>query len=143
MDIFYYPSIAPLNQLRLQGINCAGFINLLIHYSGKEIPPSTQTDIPRGGTGHWYHILSHNNVHQPNLSYPIGTLPFRKYRCIVDQGHMAVVISEINEVIHAYTYNTVPPGGVGITPIVNHLMTSDYYDFTIAQEHWILNQEIS
>jgi len=53
------------------------------------------------------------------------------------------VIREREEIIHAYTYNTLPPGGVGITPIINHLMTSDHYDFIITPGRWIINQEIS
>ena len=136
-DMFYCNSIPSIDTMKTKGINCAGFINLLMLYSGKTIPISEDPDIPRGGTGFWFIEFTKQNVlHEKEDSkiYPIGTLLFRSYKNIEDQGHFAVVIGE-NKIIHAYADDDL--GKVGITDMVNSFAPLDYYEYVIYPNDWL------
>ena len=146
-DVFYCDSIPPIEELRSNGINCAGFINLLMLYSGKSIPESQNIALPRGGTGHWFQEFSARK----SLSsycysyYPVGTLLFRHYRNLIDQGHFAVIYKSNPDpnkvqIIHAYSGGVRggASGKVGITPLVNSVATKGYYDYAILPPDWIL-----
>ena len=61
-DMFYCNSIPSIDTMKIKGINCAGFINLLMLFSGKTIPQSKEPDIPRGGTGFWFIEFTYTNV---------------------------------------------------------------------------------
>ena len=136
-DMFYCDSIPSIEIMKTKGINCAGFINLLMLYSGKQIPQSEDMDIPRGGTGFWFIEFRKQQVLKKKIhtkQYPIGTLLFRTYKDLEDQGHFAVVIGE-NKIIHAYADEEC--GKVGITDMVNSVAPLDYYEYTIYPKDWL------
>ena len=56
-DIFYCDEIPSMKKLREKGINCAGLINVMRMYSGREIPAQNDELIVRGGTRFWYNYF--------------------------------------------------------------------------------------
>jgi cell wall-associated NlpC family hydrolase len=136
-DMFYCNSIPSIDTMKIKGINCAGFINLLMLFSGKTIPQSKEPDIPRGGTGFWFIEFTYTNVlykKDHTKIYPNGTLLFRSYKNIEDQGHLAVVIGE-NKIIHSYAEEEL--GKVGITDMVNSYAPLDYYEYIVYPTDWL------
>jgi len=109
---FYYnfdkSKIKNLNNsfLRENGINCAGFVNLICTFSDKNHPQIG------GGTDGWFRELKENNkLHsiESNKNYPFGTLLLRNYNNEGDQGHLAIKyddkILENSKIIHCYSNN--------------------------------------
>ena len=133
-DMFYCDKIPSLETLHKKGINCAGFINLVILHSGKTI--NHNHIVPRGGTGFWFVEFTERKVLQKidyTKTYPIGTLLFRTYKDVKDQGHFAVIYDNLNnKIIHAYAGH-----GVGITDMVNEYAPIDYYEYIVEPTDWL------
>ena len=142
-DLFYCNGIPSIEILNRDGINCAGFVNILRQYSGLSIPES---NVYRGGTRFWYNYFSENtklNKFDPEESYPNGTLLLRDYRNIEDQGHLSVIIDANltdtleGTIIHAYADLDV--GEVGLTKLrySHYYIDSGYYEYAILPEDWL------
>jgi len=140
-DVFNCDNIPDLDSLKLNGINCAGFINILIQYSGKSIPKSFVQSIPRGGTGFWLIYFIKNRVLKKidyKQKYAIGTLLFRTYNNIDDQGHLAIIVenSKLNsKIIHAYAEEY--GGQVGISDMITDNTPKNYYEFIVYPKDWL------
>lgn len=103
---FYYEN-APcpsLDIINIEGINCAGFINLVARDSNVDLP------LEGGGTDGWFKKLSKENKLEKidvNKVYPKYTLLLRDYTNENDQGHLAFTYNEniLNEskIVHAYS----------------------------------------
>ena len=92
--------------LQENGINCAGFINLVCLFSNKKHP------LKGGGTDGWFSCLKdQNKLHEIdiNKAYPFGTLLLRNYSNEKDQGHLAIKydnkVLENSKIIHCYSNN--------------------------------------
>ena len=128
-DIFYCNIIPDKVKIHQQGINCAGFVNILRQYSGLKIPENKWilSGVPTGGTRFWFNYfnsLSKLQYFDYNTMYPIGTLFLRDYKDTIDQGHLAVLYKYnlgapdkllFADIIHSYYMGTVENGGVGIS----------------------------
>lgn len=155
-DIFYCDEIPSMKKLREKGINCAGLINVMRMYSGREIPAQNDELIVRGGTRFWYNYfdkLGKLELFDYEKSYPLGTLLLRDYKNIIDQGHMAVICEHSKEypkkilygsIIHAYVgHEDGKTGRVGITNLgsSHFCLTSKedkgYYEYAILPEDWL------
>lgn len=120
--------VPPLDLVKKESMNCAGFINLLCRLQGAPIPGVAEQSYSAGGTGDWYLYLKDNLLpFDPNVVYPAGTLFLRRYRDEEDQGHLAVSLGD-GTVLHSWTTQ-----GVAIDTIF-----PDYYEFTCKPEDWIL-----
>ena len=110
-----------------------------------------------GGIGAWWRFFK--DVAEPfdyKKKYPAGTFIIRKYRNIVDQGHVAIVYDEnpkgvlFSKVVHCFTdldYDEQTcklPQGPGIA-IDNNIGYSHfyydsipgYYDYAILPKDWL------
>lgn len=124
------------------GVNCAGFINLLVLKNGGSIPHE-------GGTGAWFHYLKNKKVLEPfdyRKKYELGTLFLRKYRDVNDQGHVAVLYKnqkdDIGSLYGEIIYSA-PVNGVEIEPLgCNHFCSArnGYYEFVVKPENWLLTK---
>lgn len=147
-ETFYVNGLPSKRELKTKGINCAGLINMLRQFYGNNLPEIYNPDLVKGGTGYWYQYLKSKQVLQPvdiDQKYQIGTLLFRYYRDIHDQGHMAVICHQDTNyldswIIHSY-YNDQYDNGVGIHQVVDSHwylgIQSGYYDFTVAPADWL------
>ena len=147
---FYVKQIPSLEYIKKNGINCAGFINLLRQKSGLTIPGKEHKY--KGGTDSWYKYFEENNklkTFDYRENYPIGTLFGRKYRGINDQGHLAVLY-EIdkdglwlnNKIIHSY-YEKKNKGKVGITTLgySHYSKENGYYEYAVLPEDWLFEKK--
>lgn len=151
-DLFYYDDPKTLSFIKKNGVNCAGFVNLLMHNAGVKLPPSKNKY--RGGTGFWYNYFKKNNKLKPfdyTKDYDIGTLVLRKYRNVKDQGHFVVFHSKYKKnpkmilygnIIHSYWDDDEDKGLVGITNFgKSHFWGSDddvgYYEYIIEPKDWL------
>ena len=143
-DPFYYDDPKNINFYKKYGINCASFINILLHKIGVKLPPSNNKY--KGGTDFWYNYFDANNKLKPfeyTTNYDIGTLFLRKYRDVDDQGHFSVFYSKYDKnpnmtlygnIIHAYAY-----GGVGVTNLGQSHFLDDvgYYEYIVESNDWL------
>jgi hypothetical protein len=91
-----------------------------------------------GGTDAWGKFLApYFTPFDPTVTYEDGTLLFRPYKDLEDQGHIALIIGE--KIYHSYFYVWEPRGtnltrdpGVSHTPI-----ESNYYTFTAPPSAWL------
>ena len=137
----------PLYQIKSNGLNCAGFINLLCRYQGLEVPGVKEGLWNAGGTSLWFHTLQKEGRlkrFEPTQHYPEGTLLLRGYTSVFDQGHLAITMG-MNRIAHCYpddpnpVPNTLVKPGVLIEPL-NLSMAwgfDGYYTHTVAPEDWI------
>ena len=73
----------PIEEVKKNGLNCAGLANLYLRASG--ICP------PQGGTiSYWDRYGTKSNVFNVSKDYKAGTIIGRKYRDGRDQGHLAI-----------------------------------------------------
>jgi hypothetical protein len=82
--------------------------------------------------------------------YPIGTILYRKYRDVKDQGHFAVLHSYhkkhpdkllYGNIIHAYAYDKYS-GRVGVTQLGyshfhNYNLSEGYYEYVVLPKDWL------
>ena len=145
---FYVNGIPDIEYIKKNGINCAGFINLLRLKSGKDVPGNGDF---KGGTFSWFNYFQDKKfleVFDYRIRYPIGTLLLRKYRSIYDQGHLAVLyeldennIWLNNKIIHSYYDENNGNGRVGISKLGDShwCIPEGYYEYIVLPENWILN----
>jgi hypothetical protein len=138
----------PLDQIRANGLNSAGFINLVRRYQGLEIPGVKENRWNAGGTYLWFRYLEQRNLLKPfelSKCYPPGTLLIRDYVSVFDQGHVVISMG-MNRIAHCYPDDPTPVAktlvepGVRIEPL-NLSMNwgfNGYYTHTVAPEDWIL-----
>lgn len=91
---FYCKRIPPIEEIKANGCNCAGLINLLHLSRGLSVPGVTEGEYYAGGTYLWFEYLDAKSLLEPvsmDKKYPAGSLLLRKYRSPKDQGHLAVV----------------------------------------------------
>lgn len=134
--------------------NCAGFVNLMLRYAGKQLPYHQYTGT--GGTHAYWHFYNHkgvlelfdiNRAHE----YPTGTLIMRKYRSITDQGHVAVLVNDETTnkqmVLHSITLLEFMNNsqqdreknlGVNMKYTLEESHDGYYYDVIIRPENWLV-----
>lgn len=92
-----------IEYIKREGINCAGFINLVRLYLGLSVPGVTvrkgkvHKAIFAGGTRAWFNYLSKHKRLEPfdlHTCYPKGTLLIRDYINKNDQGHVAIITTD-------------------------------------------------
>ena len=139
-NIFYVNWFPSREIIEKRGVNCAGLINLVRQSIGRSIrePVGEIGRLYPGGTGYWYELLKHDGVLEKYMEgekYPIGTLFLRTYRNEMDQGHVAIMYNERNQIIHSFCespeFNGVKVTQLGYVP--------DYYEYAIYPENWLLN----
>ena len=163
-DIFYCDRIPNIIKLQHQGVNCAGFINILRHYSGLSIPENKWlvNDVPTGGTRFWFNYfnkLGRLKTFNYDTIYPLGTLFLRDYKDDTDQGHLAVLYEYrakypdkllFADIIHSYYMDHIENGGVGISNLgmsyfhnIDKITNSNsndnlgYYEYAILPHNWL------
>ena len=81
------------NRSDIVSANCAGLVNLVLRYIGKELPYNKDTGI--GGTNayrtYYKDVSLDFNIDE---CYPRGSLLIRDYRDINDQGHVAILLED-------------------------------------------------
>lgn len=143
---FYVNEIPDIEYIKQNGLNCAGFINLLRLKSGKDVPGNGDY---KGGTLSWFNYFKEENsleLFDYRKKYPLGTLFLRKYRSIIDQGHLAVLY-ELDEnnvwlnntIIHSYYDKDEDSGTVGLSILgdSHYSIPEGYYEYIILPENWI------
>tara|TARA_B100000401_G_scaffold378779_1_gene279861 strand:- start:5208 stop:5768 length:561 start_codon:yes stop_codon:yes gene_type:complete len=145
---FHCDEIPSLEMLKMEGVCCSSFINILMLYSGKIIPENR--NIMRGGTLYWAVFFRDNNVLEKfdyTKKYPLGTIFLRNFYNETDQGHMAMLTDYnkdepdkilYSKIIHAYIYNN--HCAVGKTSLgVSHFSSDDdtgYYEYAVLPQKW-------
>ena len=145
---FHCDKLPTLESVRTDGVCCSSFINILMLYSGKEIPE--HRNIMRGGTLYWTVFFKDNNALEKfdyTKKYPLGTIFLRNFYNEADQGHMAMLTDyNTNEpdkilyakIIHAYVYNE--HCAVGKTTLgVSHFSGNNdtgYYEYAVLPQNW-------
>lgn len=152
-DFHYYDAPKSKTFIKKHGVACSGFVNLLMHKAGVNLPSSGKLWKHRGGTGFWYYKWKEQKKLKPfdyTKKYPLGTILFRKYRDVKDQGHFAVLYSYnkkhpdkilYGEIIHAYAEDE-KGGRVGTTILgYSHFWdmvgTEGYYEYVIEPKDWL------
>lgn len=118
---------------KIDGTNCAGFINLIRRHLKLTIPGTEIKNYKYpGGTYIWFKTLYKKGLLEefnPKKSYPAGTLLLRNFKNNYDQGHVAVIYKEnkdnvfLSKIIHSFSdteYNpksTYSLPGVTIEPL--------------------------
>ena len=142
---FYINEIPNIEYIKQNGINCAGFINLLRLKSGKDVPGNGDY---RGGTFSWFNHFKEKNcleVFDYRKRYPLGTLFMREYRSIKDQGHCAVLYeldkNDLwlnNKIIHSYNDENGGTVGLSVLGHSHYSIPEGYYEYIILPENWLL-----
>lgn len=150
-DFHYYDKPQSIPFIKKHGIACSGFVNLLMHEAGVKLPKSIGKH--RGGTGFWFQRFRKDKKLKPfdyTKNYPIGTLLFRKYRNVEDQGHFAVLYSKnkkhptkllYSNIIHAYADDD-KGGQIGISILgYSHFYEmggeEGYYEYIVEPKDWL------
>ena len=142
--------------------NCAGLLNLIRRKYNLSIPGFNRLSCKYpGGTYEWFHYLieklKRNNIllqsqqFDKDKSYPKGTLLFRPYNDINDQGHVAIIFSSDkenildNNLLHYYPEDGIVRDGMikpGIT--IDDLIKSShnwnrygFYSYAFLPEIWL------
>ncbi len=136
-----------LDQIKSNGLNCAGFLNLIRRYQYLEVAGVSENHTYAGGTAVWFQYFQEREVLEPfvpNQTYPEGTLFLRNYSSVFDQGHVAVAMG-MNRIAHCYPDNPNPVAntfvepGVMIEPINLSMNwdTKGYYTHIVKPEWWL------
>lgn len=142
---FYYKNdvVPNLEYIKENGINCAGFINLVARHLKTELP------ILNGGTDGWFDKMRSEDklsVININKAYPRGTLLLRDYTDVDNQGHVAIKWDDKplkdSQIVHAYSKNCMnrelnEPG----VSIEDFNISNNWYDngtYTHVATHWFL-----
>ena len=126
-DIFYFDKIYPVAFVKKRGINCSGFLTFLVNSVGIKLAPSKSK--ARGGLSYWFNLFKRKkllNIYEPKIKYPPGTILISPYKNEEDQGHLAIVYTLPNSVIHCIWI------GVNITEIVHR-----HYQYYVKPESWL------
>lgn len=118
-------------ELNKRGINCAALINMIfISLFGL---PNRGDEMY--GTIWWGNVLvpKIREVFHIGKDYPPGTLLFRRFRDVSDQGHVALV-SDNGNLIHSWSSK-----GVVEEPVVEVHQTyaEGYFEYAILPEDWL------
>lgn len=137
----FYLGTGPLptrDTLRAQGIVCTGLMNLICRHMGLSIP-----DLPGypGGTVAWGTRLPWMLFKRYSASQMVpGILLLRRYRDFADQGHLAIVASDGNHLLHSTVdpwnpfEQTCRSPGVTLTELPTE---ASYYEFQCPPSIWI------
>lgn len=127
-------------KVRREGVFCAGLTNLMMRAVGRT-PPQAIGNAGAGGTGAWW--LRYGERMEPyrhGVKLPRGTVLFRRYRNIQDQGHIGVVLGN-GYVLHSYPAGGYPNTHPGVTDAVTraetHSWSGGYWEYSLAPEHWL------
>jgi hypothetical protein len=123
--------------------NCAGLINLILRYMGKELPFGENGEI--GGTSEYAYY--YRNVAVPfdiNSPYPKGTLVIRDYKNMDDQGHVAVLLDDggkdsiiLQSHVEGTFFESTTPG-VNSKYTLGESHNGYYYELAVLPENWLL-----
>ena len=127
---------------KITSVNCAGLVNLIIRYVGKELP-SKNNGI--GGTSQYaYYYRDAAVPFDITYNYPKGTLLIRDYRDINDQGHLAIILDDNGGkalILQSHVEGTFFESN---TPGVNNKYTleeshdGNYYELAVFPKDWLL-----
>ena len=141
------PSDMNISFFRKHGMNCAGFINILLWKFGRGVPFSGDAEVDewRGGTYFWHHYfdkIGALKVFDIDAKYPVGTLFLRKYVDEKEQGHVAVLCeldSMCGKIIHSYKDERLGYGGVAINTLRDsHFIEPEgFYQFAVLPKNWL------
>ena len=141
---FYCRSAPPVNTIRKLGTNCAGFINLLCHYTNSPIAGVDTQNYYAGGTAVWYETLKTQNKLepiQPQKIYPIGTMLLAPFIDVEDQGHVVIVTTagtiDTVKISHCF-----PTNGLVMDEdlhITHNLSPTGYYTHSAKPKDWLTN----
>lgn len=150
--------VPPIEEVKKNGINCAGLINLMRRKVGLKVKDVVAAkNAIDGGTYAWFSYLNKKKkLHKFNYKekYPKGTLLIRKYANEKDQGHVAVVMenksqSMYSKLIHAWTYESYSKGKKFFEPGVDNTITvgqshfhngTGYYTHYCLPEDWLVKE---
>lgn len=125
--------VPPIEVVKRLGTNCTGLTNLMLRFSLKNIPSHPENSDWDGGIEAYYFTYFDKFVKfSDSISWPKGTLLFRRYRNLKDQGHVAVVI-ENNKLIQSYH-----PVGVDDSVDISDSHFGYYYELALLPENWII-----
>ncbi len=83
-----------------EGLNCAGFLNLVCRSQGVKIPGVDDSEFWAGGTWFWFRSLNHRSITISDANeLPSGTILLRDYISENDQGHVGIVINK-QKIVH-------------------------------------------
>lgn len=145
---------------KIKSCSCTGLLNLIRRRYGLSIPGTEDKScVFPGGTFQWFQYLSqkiksHGNEMErfdTSLKYPKGSLLFRPYSNISDQGHIAILFSDNkpnvldNTLLHCYPDSAVMrPGliypGITIDPEArssHEWKKEGFYKFIIQPHIWL------
>ena len=142
---FYYENgtLPSIDIIKREGINCVGFINLIIRFLKLELPDE-------GGTDGWFKKLQNENkleIININKTYPKYTLLLRDYTNEQDQGHLAFTYNEIilkdNKIVHAYSKNKINknlnlPGVIIEDFKISHKWFNETYTHVCYPKDWLI-----
>lgn len=132
---FWSGGIGEVPRQKITSCNCTGFLNLIRRKFDLDIP-GIGGDYP-GGTYEWFHyLIQKENLEEfdSSKSYPPGSLLFRPYQSIDDQGHVAIVY-ENSQLLHCYSER-----GVALDSDIqtSHSWSEEgYYKYVFTPESWM------
>ena len=153
-DFHYYDDPKDIKFVKKHGVACSGFVNLLMHKANITFPKSQHTN--RGGTWFWFNYWKKKGKVREfdyTKKYPVGTILYRRWRNVKDQGHFAVLHSYnkkhpncllYGNIIHAYPYDNKKGGQVGVSSLgVDHFYNYNtshpegYYEYVVLPKDWL------
>lgn len=140
-----YDTLPSIEQIKKEGICCAGVINLACRLVGAEIPGVQEKHMYAGGTYLWEQWAREKHALMPIVDCPpppnsILVLPYENPE---QQGHVALMMKN-NMVLHSYSYNYEPTAGtledpgVVLEPFETVLNMFDF-NLYIPPEKWMFN----
>ena len=130
-----------------KSVVCSGLINLARRYMGLTIP---NIDGVKGTTWTWFRYLIKKEPINTQRTYPIGTLLLRDYSNMKDQGHVAIITSESDNInnqmiVHAIPFYSIDTelrdvGSVVYTRFIDsHYYEdgSEFYTHICLPEYWL------
>jgi hypothetical protein len=109
-------------------------------YNGLTVPDCL-ADYP-GGTGSWWEFLMGSwQTFDPASVYPRGSLLFRPYRDIYDQGHAAVLLDDNIPACNSRLLHCYDPVGVMVDDKVSKSHSwfqEGYYQYVAFPECWLV-----
>jgi len=125
----------------ITSVNCAGLINLIIRYIGKELP--FKNDEIGGTSAYAYYYRGVAVPFDITNRYPKGTLIIRDYRDINDQGHVAIILDDNGEKALVLQSHVEGPFFESTSPGVNNKYTleeshdGNYYELAVLPKDWL------
>ena len=132
-----------LSDIKKQGINCVGLINIIRRHYNLEIPKDKNGN--HEGTSTWFEYLNKNNFLEKidyKKIYETGTLLIQDYNP-EDQGHVAIIINKNNDIlINSYKIHAIEhPGSKKYNKVIKEKFM-DYpfykrYTHICKSDNWI------